>query len=582
MSGPGKRAALPPSTWKSPSRRSGTTVFFVSEDGTQRMSIDLSSLPVTQEIRLEIAVAVEAATGPMGQWKRLATAKNIPRIAKLVASWISDARPELNTLRDFTPADGRMLARSITNSRSLGSVRTLLSNCEEISPQVLDEFARHHIPKIDTAREPYTDAEYERICVAARGVVRRAKKRIVENRKLIADLRDGKLDHLEEDDEDRKLAVVLDYCDQYGDLPRSPVTGAPNTLARRQSARFGRGRENLMNQIHLKSEEAWAFGVLLAALAGFNASVISSLPARHLLASRSDEQPIALVETNKPRRGANAKTTLPLAHGDSDKPSMSLATPIGVYSTLIFLTEPTRSALGVDSAIVYFTGIRDRETGSKFRTGLPEHCGRAATWLAPWKTGDRALDRVLDTVSMDRLRKTRIEKSRFPINHSPSVHDHYLKRMRKVREEGFEIVREALNEQVTKAIASRRMIVDPGSEAAPSSKDTVLGECNDFDHSPFDNGGSCRQSFLTCLNCVNARAFPRHLPLQLLVAEQLRELQKDLPAETWIRRYAGSVAQIEDILNAYTTGQIEQARMTIDENHRRLVAGLLQGNLDAI
>ncbi|WP_433611996.1 hypothetical protein [Prescottella agglutinans] len=558
-------------------------MLFVSEDGSQRMSIDLTKLPVCHQIRTELAIAVEAATGPTGPWKRLGTAKNILRIAQRIAHWIAATRPELETLEDLTRADGRMLAQSITDDRQLGQTRTLLTMCAQVSAAVMDGFAMHHIQRSRSAREPYTDAEFERICVAARGIARQARTRIRKHRILIADLRAGRLDHLDHNDQKRKVAVVLDHCDRNGDLPRSPVTGAPGALAREAALGLGRGHPGLMSLIHVTSGEAWAFGVLLAALAGLNASVIDSLPARHLLATASGELPVALVQTNKPRRGASAKVTLPLTQDASDATETSLTSPLGVYSTLIELTEPARIILGSESAFAYYAGVRNRENGSMFRTGLPAHQSRAKTWTAAWHTGDVILDTALCQVSMDRLRKTRIEKSRIPILQSRSMHDHYLQRMHKVREEGFGIVREALDDQVARAIASRRMTVDPTpvESAAPiSSQDTILGECDDFQHSPFDNGRPCQQPFLTCLDCVNARAFPRHLPTQLLVADRLRQLQNELPAEIWIRRYAGALAQLDDIFTEYTSAQIAHARSGITNRHHVLVDHLLQGDLD--
>lgn len=554
-------------------------MLFVSEDGRQRLSIDLSKLPVAQTIRIEMAIAVEAATGPMGRWKRLGTARNIPLATMMVARWIAATRPELVTLADLTIADARMLGRSITNGRHLSLVRALLQSCAQVPTDVLEELARHHAPRTDAAREPYTAAELDRICVVLRGITRKARDRIRTHRALIADLRAGRLDVLADDDPKRKLAVVLDHCERTGDLPRSKVTGAPTTEARRLAEGYGRGRPGLMTLIHLTTGEAWAFGALLTALTGFNASVLDTLPARHLRATGQDEPAIALVETNKPRRGANAKTTLPLTSiGPDDR---SLTSPVGVYSTLVELTELARGFLGCDSAFAYYTG---GSHGSPFRVGMPGPGGRIPDWVGPWLTGDTAPDAVLSTINLDRLRKTRIEMSRTPIGQSRTMHEHYLRRMRKVREEGYGTVREALDDQVAKALARRQITVTPEpteEHDSASPNDTVLGECDDFQHSPFDNSRPCRQSFLTCLDCANARAFPRHLPVQLLVADRLRDQQTTLPAENWIRRYAGALAQLDDIFTYYTAAQLKQARSEITDHHHGIVDQLLRGDLDS-
>lgn len=583
----GRSAPLPPASWKPRSNRNGTTLLFLSEDGTQQLSIDFSKLPTHPGIQVELAVAAEAACGPMGTWKRVGTAKNILPVAKELTRWIATTRPELETLADLTPADARMLALSLPDNRRCGMARTLLRNCAEFQSQAMYEFARQQVRRTDNAREPYTAAELDRIRAAVRGIARNARDRIRKHRALIADLRAGRLDLLDDRDPRRQLALVLDHCERSGDIPRSDVTGAPNTMARRLVQGYGRGRPGLMSLIHLTPPEAWAFAVLLAALTGFNASVLDTLPARHLLATRENEATIALVETNKPRRGANAKTTLPLTSNTSDRPATSLTTPAGVYSTLVELTELARNLLGTDSAFVFYCGPDHRRTGAQlcFRAGLPNSAGRISEWMAPWMTGDGATDDVLSTISLDRLRKTRIEMSRIPIGQSRSTHHHYLRRMNKVREEGYGIVREALDDQVAKALTRRKIKVVPApskAEEQSSEKDTVLGACTDFEHSPLDNGNPCRQAFLTCLDCANARAFPRHLPVQLLLADRIHSQQAELPSASWVRRYAGTLAQLNEIFTHYTAAQITKARGEVTTDHGRLVDQLLRGELDPV
>lgn len=517
----------------------------------------------------------------MGTWKRLATAKNILPAVKNITQWIATTRPELTTLANLTPADARMLALSVSSSRQLSMARTLLRYCAEVPEEVLYELARNQRPRSDAAREPYTDAELQRICAVMRAIVRNAQRRIRTHLALISDLRAGRLDALTDDHPKRKLALALDHCERMGDLPRSKVTGAPVTAARQLAQGSGRGRPALMALIHLSTMEAWALAVLLAALTGFNASVLNTLPAHHLRATGQDETAVALVETNKPRRKNNAKITLPLTSSSLDRQTPSLTTPVGVYLTLLELTELARNQLNTDAAFAFYTGKRGG--AQPFHAGLPNSMGRIPSWVAPWLTGNAAVDEMLSTISLDRLRKTRIEMSRMPIGQSRSMHHHYLQRMKKVREEGYSVVREALDDQVTKALARREITVTPlpsETEAAPSSNDTLLGECTDFEHSPFDNDRPCRQAFLTCLDCVNARAFPRHLPAQLLVADRIRDQQAELPAENWIRRYAGPLAQLEDIFTLYTPQQMNNARAETTSRDRELVEHLLQGDFD--
>ena len=107
----------------------------------------------------------------------------------------------------------------------------------------------------------------------------------------------------------------------------------------------------------------------------------------------------------------------------------------------------------------------------------------------------------------------------------------------------------------------------------------MLGNCADFEHSPID-GKCCRQSFMACLDCSNARAFPRHLPVQLVVADRLRGLRQEMPAAQWIADHAGPLAQLDDIFAEYEQAQLRAARAEITDSDHHTVNLLLTGNLE--
>lgn len=67
----GHRAAQPDPAWRPVLRRRGLIVTFVSEDGTQSKDFDFGSLPGTDGIRHDFAIAFEDATGVLGVSKRL-------------------------------------------------------------------------------------------------------------------------------------------------------------------------------------------------------------------------------------------------------------------------------------------------------------------------------------------------------------------------------------------------------------------------------------------------------------------------------------------------------------------------------
>jgi hypothetical protein len=583
----GQAAALPKPGWRPAARVDGHTVLFVSEDGTQRQRFDLSSLPVSDAVKRELAAAFVAATGPSGTWKRLGTARNFPAAAKAISTWIAGAHPELETLADLGRADARMLARSFTSSRLLSLAGSLLRYCPTARDEFIDEFSRHRVRRDDKPYQPYEPGQVARISVVARAIVRRARDRIWAHRDLVAEYRAGGLAHLDADNGRRCLAEALDHCARTSDFPRAD-TGGPSPVARRAVREAG--GSSLMRLLHLTPKEVWAFAVLLAAQTGLNRSVLETLPAPHLRASSWDEVGIALVDTYKPRRGSRARTTLPLsayppelhpAGANSPLPDSSLNAPYSVYSLLVDLTEPGRRVLGTDLAFVYtLSGTTPAE---RFATGFPYSDQRQREWVAPWLDADDPTDNVLLNISFQRLRKTRIQQERRPIAQSPSTHVRYLSQMRAVVQDGFAVVRAALDDEVRKALERRelRVILDPATEEdAGPDNDTVLANCSDFTHSPLDKGQACRRTFLFCLDCRNARAFPRHLPFQILVTETLAALRAAMTAQAWTEHHAGRLAQLESVLSNYSPAQQEQARAQITPQQRAIVARLFNGDLD--
>jgi len=586
MSGAGRRAVQPPPGWQPPARRDGCLVEFVSEDGRQRKVFDFATLPGRQQIREELAVAFAEATGPLGTWKRESSANGLWTVARKSSRWLADSRPGLVGLAHLTAADARLLLYSMrlpNGDLPIGVARALFGYSPVASDAVRQELARHRSRQRQTSRQPYTSREVRWITIAARAVVRRARARLDTHWRLVEDLRAGRFNQCGPRDPQRCLAEALEHCARMGDSP--PSMDVTRTVAVADV-------KSLAALLHLTAGEAWAFAVLLAGLTGLNSSTLYALPAPHMRANGPDEPGIAFVNAVKPRRGPRSAMTLPLtalptelqpAGGDNRSQRLlntSLATAFGVYTLLIRLTEPARLQLRSDRAFVHCTGM---SAELKLAEGAPRTSPELRRkWLSEVMAGEPERDQVLLGISLDRLRKTYLEQHRRPVAHTPATLRRYLRRMRTVTEDGFHIVREALDEQVSAALARRRMSVEGTVDDAATSdgQDTVLGSCRDFQHSPLDGGRSCRQTFLTCLDCGNARAFPRHLPLQLVVLDALRAQRPGVPVERWITDFAGRVAQLEEIVGEFEPAQREQARSQITDSHRHLVSRLWSGDLD--
>jgi hypothetical protein len=590
MSDRGRPAAQPPAGWRPAPRRDAGRVRFISEDGRQHRMFDASTLPGTARVREDLVAAFEAATGPLGTWKRQASANGLWTIVRKASRWLAENRPGLTGLAQLSTADMRMLLLSMrlpNGDLPIGAARALFGYSPMISTEVRQELARHRSRNRQALRQPYPAEELRWITIAARRIVRRARTRLDTHWRLVQDFNEGHCDGDEQGDPRRLLAQALAHCARTGRLPASSLT------AREVAAADG---PCLPRLLHLTAGEAWAFAVLLAALTGLNGSVIYGLPAAHTRAGRPGEPGIALVNAVKPRRGPRSAMTLPLTampgelrpppgdHRPATVRNTSLTTAFGVYTLLLALTEPARRQLGSDRAFVYCTGTAEAGGRITVTDGAPKtDPGRRRLWLREALTGEPARDEVLLGVSLNRLRRTYLEQHRRPVAHTPSTLASYLREMRMVTDEGFHIVREALDAQVQAALDRRQMSVSRrDDERDDTGQDTVLGSCADYQHSPLDDGAACRQTFLSCLDCSNARAFPRHLPAQLAVLDELRSRRAQVPLERWLTDFAGRVAQLEQIAGEFEPAQREQARRQITDTHRRFAGRLFSGDLDPL
>ncbi len=70
-------------------------------------------------------------------------------------------------------------------------------------------------------------------------------------------------------------------------------------------------------------------------------------------------------------------------------------------------------------------------------------------------------------------------------------------------------------------------------------------------------------------------------PVQLVVADRLRDLRKEMPLGQWIADHAGPLAQLDDIFSEYEHAQLDAARANITDDDHRTVTLLLSGHLEA-
>ncbi|MFC9835579.1 hypothetical protein ACFVKB_17465 [Rhodococcus sp. NPDC127530] len=622
----GRRASQPHQAWAPPQRlviAPGTCIVtFIEENGRRSKIYDFTTVPVAPALQRWMATTLARATGPRSGAKRLGTADGYYTVLKNLATALNSGDLPPSVPRDITPAHiatFRLGLRPATFNSKIQVLRRLVRKDADLRPETRRAICEGRLPTRPLPKiRAYTDEHRQQILTAARGDIRRARDRIRHARDLVARYRRGKL--VQRSREER-IAEVLDVLDRTGDLPRWPSGDVVKSVSD-----LGGVRE-LMPMLCLTRMEVTAFAVLLVDMTGENFGTLIDWPAVHFRPDGGLGEPaVALVEETKPRRGparefmVAAVEDLPgsLAEILDDTEERRLfRSPLRVYLLLLELSALVRRHGHIERAFSYI-GVSAGRKGRWLSSMYPNYVG---IWAdahgfprAPARRPDQrkdeeppeALDAATPIVSTQRLRQTAIERRRQPIAHSrATMNDYYLRRSPQVVEESRDIVRETLDDEVSKARAAQAVPVftpefldragtHPATAAVEmgvevdvlkrmlaGEQDTVLAACVDNRDSPHTEPGTpCDASFLQCLLCRNARALPHQLPIQTAAHDRLKTLRANLDPGLWEHRYGTPFARLTDLLDHYSAENRDEARRRLSEADRHLVDELLDGNLD--
>ena len=110
--------------------------------------------------------------------------------------------------------------------------------------------------------------------------------------------------------------------------------------------------------------------------------------------------------------------------------------------------------------------------------------------------------------------------------------------------------------------------------------DTVVGGCIDNANGPHTPGKPCRASFMLCLCCPCARATPQHLPLQVLIQDELLARRAEMTPLRWAQRFALPQSQLADLLERAGAVAVADAREAVTAADRQLADRFLRRELD--
>jgi hypothetical protein len=610
-----RRAAQPSVGWKPPQRllAGGMAVRFIAERDGQEKVFDFAGLPVLPELAGWLARAFERRTSPRRAVKTVATAETLFGGLRVFAEAMGGHRPEVTDVTALSVAHLQAFWRYCQAREELdpGSrmqlVRSVLRHDPELPERVRTALVLDWAPpKAARPAEPkereYTDQEWQLIMTVLRRDVRVARDRIRAGRVMLARYRAGEIAPGTAQEIEGQL---LDVFDRTGDFPR--YGGRRHVV--KSVNQFG-GSTVLASRLCLTMHEVTAFALLLTALTGENFGTVAKWPAAHYRpdGGLADAPQIALLEENKPRRGPDREhMVVPL----EDLPSslagvLSLSgedrllrSPLKVYQLLLELSDLSRRH-GGSSGAFSGRGLPGRYGGGGWFSGVGAH--NVYRWA-----GDRGFGRDgRVSVHVGRIRQTVTERRRRPVAHTQdTMNDQYLMPSKQVRRESQGVVAAALLEEVGKARARQHIPVftaafiarfhaDPQTAAAEAGldaeavkhmvegkQDTALVSCVDHLTGPHDEVGKpCPASFLSCLDCVNARALSHQLPVQIAAAEHIAAWRPHLDPDVWEVRWRPRLAQLSQIVDTYTSAERQRARALISAEDRKTIADLFGGRWD--
>jgi hypothetical protein len=614
----GRRASLPDGLWRPvdllPTGGGGTEVRFVAESGLETKVFDFAPLPIEAEVAQWCARVLARRFGARSPVKHLGTAVNLYAMLRMFAASLADADEPAHGPADISATHVEAFlsgkARLASYGSYLSSMRTLLRTDPELSEEARAALFAVRLPDQDPTRERegYSDRELQVIMTAVRGEVRRARDRITAGRRFLADYRAGVF---EPGSREEELGAILDEFERTGSWPRPGDGRAFNKM----HVLGGLGR--MANRLCLTLDELSGFCLLLTAMTGENYGTVAKWPVAHYRPDGGDDRyGIALLEQTKARRGPEREhmvrpledlpESLAAVFGPGEDDHRLFRSPLRVYLLLLDLAEPARRLSGSDSLFCAFNANPGRH-GDYWCEGAPGF--RLKRWAARHGFPDRdsgPTPQGVPPVDVGRLRLSVTERRRRAVSHTrDTMNDIYLRRSRTVQEESRSVVADALRVEVAKARGRQTMAVfsqaflefarsNPQQAAADAGlapqvlkdleagdQDTVLAGCVDNRASPVDEPGQpCTASFMTCLDCDNARALPRHLPIQITAREHLASLRRNIDPSAWDVRYGRRLAQLDDIVGQYTPAEREAARGSVTARERQLVEDLVGGRWD--
>lgn len=600
---PGKRAALPPSSYRRPSNLStdGLVVDIVAEDGEHQGQVDFRDAAGPTALRRELVVCFARHCSSTGTWTRYWTCQKHGNLLKRFLAFLAELDTPPQRVAEITPA---VWSQWLMSGRNWGHsglliVRKVLTESSALpadTRQAMTTRTRKAAPAQQV--EAYTLAEFHVIRALARRTASRIEQRITTGRDLLTGYRDGEFPP---GSEQAQIGALLDQIARTGDVDRY-ADGQLHEHVRRTCRLVPGGYRGVLQMLFPSGYEIGTLATLLICEEGWNLSVLETMEVPDF---RPDggigDVEIHRVPTVKHRRPAGRK------HASNNLVDLGPGSPGYALRQVISITDQARESLQCLGRPTrrLLIGHRVKRCGphrEPWLIGAPKHA------IAIWAETLRMESPHGGPLKLNGIRLRRTHQALFggPRQNTQRTHeDIYLLRNAVVREESGDVVVAGLQNAVDHAQATVKMRLlrsspDPGSdeltalarqagmpldrarELVAGNLDTATGACRDFEHSPFTPNGPCAASFLQCFACDNAVATSQHLPRITYLHQALANLRSAVSPAAWAADWAAHYSRISDLLLRHTTPEERTALSSrATDRDRLLIDQLLSRRLDA-
>ncbi|MFJ8313490.1 MULTISPECIES: hypothetical protein [unclassified Streptomyces] len=593
MSGPGRRAAMPPTGYARPSTLAadGLVVQAVGPSGQDNGTFDFRGCAGPEVLKREVAAAFARLTSGSGGWTTRATCTSYAKTVREFLRCAAEADPPVASGARVTPAFWKSwMLRSPASAR----LRRLVLLIESVPAGTREVVQTRHRARRSSAQQSYSLEEFHTIRARAARTVRQMHARIEHSTTVVTRWRTG-----ESAGYGRELGALLDQIVRTGEVPYRPdaTTGRRRLLTGVRS--LTGGHASGLAQVFPSPLEMAASAVLLICQEGWNVSVLEDMEVPDFWPNADgggDVPAIHRVEIDKPRRGTR------LRHSTNNLIDVGPGSAGGVLRQVVASTRWARETLA--------------HLGTPSRRLLLARRSKTAQDSAEWFSTGRNVQHLielwaarqgLDGSAPDRppvrcrtLRRTVLALSGGPRQNTPAVHEGvYLMEDEQVRAASTGVVAQGLEAAVKDAERRTRMRkatgTDPGvwrselglsapdaAHLAAGRLDTATAACADFEHSPFSASGPCAVSFLMCFACPNAVATDRHLPRIAYLHQALESLRSAVSGAVWTTDWAVHHARVEDFVRMHTTAaSLRRLHTEITAADRAAVDRMLDRRLDS-